>query len=110
MSEINKQNIHLFLSSLGFILKDGTEGVYFKKFAKARNYLIEINLDDGNFSNSKINYGEKIKKGRGTTSNFSQQENFVILECINRLLEKGYDPNCIELEKDWILGKKEKDF
>jgi len=110
MSEINKQNIHLFLSSLGFILKDGTEGVYFKKFAKARNYLIEINLDDGNFSNSKINYGEKIKKGRGTTSNFSQQENFVILECINRLLEKGYDPNCIELEKDWILGKKGKGF
>lgn len=30
--------------------------------------------------------------------NFSQNENFVVLECVNRLLDKGYNPENIFLE------------
>lgn len=45
-----------------------------------------------------------IKIGDRTTSNFSQAENLVVLECVNRLLEKGYPPACIELEKTYPSG------
>ena len=34
-----------------------------------------------------------------TTQNFSQAENWVVLECVDRLLEKGYKPQNIILEK-----------
>jgi type I restriction enzyme M protein len=39
---------------------------------------------------ARITYGNKIKSDNKTTQNFSQPENFVVLECVNRLLEKGY--------------------
>lgn len=38
------------------------------------------------------------------TCNFSANENFVVFECVYRLLEKGYKPNHIELEPKWKLG------
>lgn len=38
------------------------------------------------------------------TCNFSAPENFVVFECVNRLLEKGYLPRHIELEPKWKLG------
>jgi hypothetical protein len=40
-----------------------------------------------------------------TTSNFSQPENFVVLECVNRLLEKGYEPQHLILERKFPLGR-----
>ena len=39
-----------------------------------------------------------------TTCNFSSNENFVVFECVHRLLEKGYKPAHIELEPKWQLG------
>jgi len=105
--EINKENINFFLEYLGFKLKDGEEEVYFKKYQKHNNYEIKIIIQE-NFKRSKIDFGDKITVIRGTTSNFSQQENFIILECVNRLLEKGYAPEKIILEKDWKIGHKEK--
>ena len=38
------------------------------------------------------------------TCNFSSNENFVVFECVHRLLEKGYKPEHIELEPKWKLG------
>lgn len=35
-------------------------------------------------------------------------ENFVVLECIHRLLLKGYKPSHIEIEKRWQLGHSQK--
>ncbi|MBO5996515.1 MAG: N-6 DNA methylase, partial [Acetobacter sp.] len=35
-------------------------------------------------------------------------ENFVVLECVNRLLEKGYPPENLELEPRWRLGRESK--
>ena len=40
-----------------------------------------------------------------TTSNFSHPENFVVFECVHRLLQKGYKPEHIELEPRWNLGR-----
>lgn len=39
------------------------------------------------------------------TCNFSFNENFVVLECVHRLLAKGYKPEHIELEPKWQLGR-----
>lgn len=57
----------------------------------------QIKID---LNQKKIVYDSKIKIGRNTVTNFSKLENFVVLECVNRLLEKGYNSENIELEKD----------
>lgn len=46
--------------------------------------------------------------GRDRNTGFDQNENFVVFECVNRLLEKGYRPETIELEKVWTLGHEQK--
>ena len=38
------------------------------------------------------------------TCNFSQNENFVVFECVHRLLVQGYKPEHIELEPKWQVG------
>src|SRR3989304_2791900 len=108
MNDITKSNIIIFLNALGFTLKDGEENIYSKNYHGG--HQIQVLIDKKDFSKSKIDYGLEIKKDRETSYNFSQQENFVILECINRLLEKGYHPKRIVLEKKWKLGHKEKGY
>ncbi len=82
--------------SLGFKPKESTVGIFQKKY---NGYAIDID-----FENSIFNYGKKIKGESKTTQNFSQMENWVVLECIDRLLEKGYLPQNIVLEKTWRTG------
>ena len=60
------------------------------------------------FEARKINWPDALKAHDQTTSNFSQDENYVVLECVDRLMEKGYSPSSIELEKKWSLGRQEK--
>jgi len=103
---ITEENLGEFLKILRFQLKDTEENTWHKKYTDHNNYEIIITINQS-FSSSKINYGNKITIGRQTTTNFSQQENFVILECINRLLETGYAPESIILEKSWKEGHKE---
>ncbi|MDR0829174.1 MAG: restriction endonuclease subunit S, partial [Prevotellaceae bacterium] len=91
----------LIISTLGFLPKENASGVFEKKYADG--YSIEVD-----FEKNRINYGEKIKFESKTTQNFSDNENFVVLECVNRLLEKGYKPENIVLEKTWKLGHQEK--
>ncbi|MDR2834973.1 MAG: N-6 DNA methylase [Bacteroidales bacterium] len=89
------------LSLIGFLPKENSAGIFEKKYADG--YVIEVD-----FEKQTINYGEKIQAESKTTQNFSQPENFVVLECVNRLLEKGYKPENIILEKTWKLGHQEK--
>ena len=95
MSKIFKE----LLLKIGFIPKDGAVGIYCKEYKQHNNYCINID-----FTNEKINYGELITSGSKTTQNFSQEENWVVLECVDRLLEKGYKPQNIILEKTWAAG------
>ena len=44
------------------------------------------------FTNKELIYPEEITIHDTTTSNFSHPENFVVFECVHRLLEKGYKP------------------
>ncbi|MFA6514390.1 MAG: restriction endonuclease subunit S [Patescibacteria group bacterium] len=88
-----------FLLKLGFLSKEGALGVLQKKFAKFNDYIIEVDFEE-----QKINFGSKIRSDSGTTQNFFQEENWVVLECVNRLLEKGYKPEDIILEKIFPTG------
>jgi type I restriction enzyme M protein len=85
-----------FIQTLGFTPKENTSGIFHKKY---NGYAIEID-----FENSIFNFGNKIKGESKTTQNFSQAENWVVLECVDRLLEKGYLPQNIVLEKTWRTG------
>lgn len=86
-------------SKLGFTPKDNTLGVFQKQYLPHNGYSIEID-----FEKKTIHYGDKITAESKTTQNFSQAENWVVLECVNRLLEKGYPPQNITLEKTWKTG------
>jgi type I restriction enzyme M protein len=90
-------SIRKYIQALGFLPKENTSDIFIKKYAD--NHLIEID-----FGKELINYGEKIKAESKTSSNFSQPENFVVLECVDRILEKGYKPENIILEKTWAAG------
>lgn len=95
--------IQNFLINLGFSIENGeTKLIYVKNYT---NNKISITIDrDLPMSNkTKINYGDVVVH-RKTTSTFSQEENLVVLECVNRLLEKGYLPEHIELEKAYKAG------
>jgi len=55
------------------------------------------------FNTKKLIY-PSIINGYSRNTDFDAPENFVVFECVNRLLEKGYRPEHIELEKEWHLG------
>jgi len=92
-------NIKKLIQVLGFSPKENTSDIFHKNYSKANNYTIEID-----FEKETINFGKKIKGESKTTQNFSQDENWVVLECVDRLLEKGYQPQNITLEKTWKTG------
>ena len=85
-----------FIKALGFTPKENTSGIFHKIYS---GYSIEVD-----FENSVFIFGNKIKCESKTTQNFSQSENWVVLECVDRLLEKGYAPQNIVLEKTWRTG------
>jgi len=89
--------------ALGFSPLDGVNEVYVKVYPQHDNY--SINVD---FANEKIDYhatSSSLRLWDTTTSNFDHAENFVVLECVDRLLEKGYSPDSIELERVYPSGR-----
>ena len=102
-------NIKNFLKAIGFTLKDGeSDLIYSKTYANFNNYEITLKLNENDITKSTINYGDDIKYGRTSTQNLHQKETFVVLECIDRLISKGYSPKEIIIEKDYPSGGKEK--
>ena len=93
---ISTDNLKLVLHKLNFIQE--TEQIFSKKYS---NDKIQIKV---NFDTKKIIYPKEIIKGDETTCNFSHPENFVVLECVNRLLDKGYKAEHIQLEPRYKLG------
>lgn len=98
---ITKENFKAVLSSLGFQQKDD---IYTKKF---NAFDCELKAD---FKNEQLVYPEDkgLIINDKTTSNFSSPENFVVFECVHKLLAQGYHPKHIELEKKWQLGHTQK--
>ena len=60
------------------------------------------------FNEKKLFYPKNLKVHRDSIKNFSQNENFVVFECVNRLLQKNYQPQDIEIEKPFKLGHTQK--
>lgn len=87
------------LLALGFTPKENTQDIYAKRYPLCGGY--ELSVD---YKNEKIEYGDKIGGWRSTTANFSQDENWVVLECVDRLLSKWYRPEDIILEKKFTVG------
>ena len=56
------------------------------------------------FEAQKLVYPQGLITESDTTSNFSQNENFVVFECVYRLLQTGYKAEDLVLEKTWKLG------
>ena len=92
---ITKENLPKVLECLGF----EKQGDIYSKHYNESNCYIKID-----FANERIEYPSNLDTGANTTTNFSQEENFVVLECVDRLLKKGYQPESIFLEKTWTLG------
>lgn len=93
---ISTDNLKLVLQKLNFIQE--TEQIFSKKYSNDKTQ-IKVNFDT-----KKIIYPKEIIKGDETTCNFSHPENFVVLECVNRLLDKGYKAEHIQLEPRYKLG------
>ena len=79
------------LNPLNFFWKLGyrrtTEDVYAKSYSGS--YTVKID-----FVNETIEYGNRIRIGNSAIASFSQR-NYVVAECVDRLLVKGYHPSNI---------------
>ena len=89
--------IKKIIVSIGFTAKENTSDIYIKKYAN--KYAIEVNL-----KTEIIHFGGKIKIQGKESQNITKPEDLVVLECVNRLLEKGYKPENISLEKVYPAG------
>ncbi|EAO7152936.1 restriction endonuclease [Campylobacter coli] len=98
---ITKDNLKQVLENLGFKNKNKNKNENYVK--TINNYTLLID-----YKNQSINYPKEIKIHDKTTSNFSHPENFVVFECVHRLLEKGYKAQHLELEPKWNLGRDKK--
>lgn len=94
---ITKENLKDLLLQLGF---SQIGNVLSKDFPAVDAYL---RVD---FDRKELIYPEDkgLKINERQTCNFSANENFVVFECVYRLLEKGYKPGHLELELRWQVG------
>lgn len=90
---ITKNNLGRLLKSLDFIVANN---VYSKK--------INGEILQTNFNDEKLIYPKGVKIEGDFTTNFSSNENFVVFECVHRLLLLGYKPGHLTLEPKWKLG------
>src|ERR1700755_1417683 len=95
---MNVGEIKTLIQVLGFAPKGADEMMFVKKYPKHK-YSLAID-----FQNKRILYGKDIKVHHQRVLGFDDNENFVVLECVNRLLEKGYEPPHLELERVFPLG------
>lgn len=99
---ITKNNLKCMLITIGFSKLSNDK---FEKYYPFSDCSVIVD-----FRSEKIIYPEDkgFKVNVATTTNFSEPENFVVLECVSRLLDKGYRPENIELERTWTLGHEQK--
>ena len=92
---ITKTNFKNLLKTLDFTEKGNT----FQKSIGETDLKVD-------FSKQSIIYPKDkgLKVNRRDTCNFSHPENFVVFECVHRLLKKGYKPEHLELEPHGNLG------
>jgi len=100
---MNKQTVIEGLALLGF--RETGPTVY---QCEIDHYCISVTIDSNDVQQSTIHYGNKIKVGHQGICNLQHDESLVQLECVIRLLRKGYPPQAIELERQYRLGRANK--
>lgn len=90
---ITKTNFKNLLHWLGFTEKS----TVFSN--KIHGFLMQAD-----FSAERLIYPKGVRIEGDFTTNFSSAENFVVFECVHRLLELGYKPEQLTLEPKWKLG------
>lgn len=105
--KMSNTEIKRLLFCLNFSPENGKDGVFIKEYHNHSDYEIRVDFNTRQiiYRSESIPQEMGIKIGDATTSNFDHSENFVVLECVNRLLEKGYAPGTITLEKKYPLGR-----
>lgn len=92
---ITTENLKALLTLLQF---EEDKNVYSKHFPDGDFYL---KVD---FFKQELIYPSALTVHERHTCSFNSPENFVVFECVHRLLAKGYKPEHIELEPKWKLG------
>lgn len=95
---IERKNFKEALKIMGFTANESESVLTFE------NNGIKMIAD---FSSGTLIYPEHVR-GRNHNTSFDAPENFVVFECVHRLITKGYDPKDIHLEKEWKLGRTQK--
>ena len=95
---IDSENFRNALQFIGFT-SDVTESVY--------SFVFDTCTMKADFSSGTLFFPDGVKN-RERNNHFDAPENFVVFECVHRLIAKGYDPKDIELEKEWRLGHEQK--
>lgn len=90
-----------FITALQFVPQNNSVNMYQKKYTNHNDYIIEIDLDKNS-----INFGNSIffNDSQNSIQKITKDEDLVVLECVDRLLEKGYSPKNIILEKVYPSG------
>lgn len=91
---IDVSNLKDTLETLGFVAHGDIHEKVFPEIG------CSLKVD---FQAKRLIYPNEIK-GRERNNGFDKKENFVVFECVCRLLLKEYRPEHIELEKEWHLG------
>lgn len=100
---ITNDNFKEVLLSLGFT-QDGEQEVYSKEYHLNGNLVGDTRMSV-NFAEKRLEFPADMRGGdRNTLIDDSHKENMVVFECVDRLLDKGYKSEDIELEKVWQLG------
>ena len=94
---IKRENLRDLLNKLGF----EQEGNVFQKDFPSLDACLLVD-----FNKQELIYPEYkgLKINDRQICNFKANRNFVVFECVCRLLEKGYKPQHIELEPRWQVG------
>jgi hypothetical protein len=85
----------IILNYINYFWKLGFREEFNDIYTKEYNGLFKIQID---MKNELIDYEKEINVWNNQLTNFSQR-NFVIFECIDRLLTKGYHPQSIHIGK-----------
>lgn len=93
---IKKENVKDLLQLMNYTTQDGN--LYIRFFDNSACIMVDL-------KEKTIKYPDELKVNDRTTSNFEHPENFVVLECVTRLLSKGYFARNLELEPRWQLGR-----
>ncbi|GAB3242945.1 restriction endonuclease subunit S [Psychrobacter pacificensis] len=94
---IDKSNFKDILRYLDF---EESSDIFIHRYANSAYLKVDFNKKELIYPED-----EGLTVNERQTCNFSQNENFVVFECVHRLLAQGYKPEHIELEPKWQVGR-----